>query len=356
MKVLIKKNILETIIINTSSYLDKKDLSSITSHIFINTKDSTLTIKATDNEIGLSYKSQNVNIVDEGIATANGKKLLDIIKSLKDGEVILETIQNHLYIKQNNSKYRLPMQKADDFPDFPTIENKKRFNINAANLSKSLKKITNSIENTNSKIELTGALIDIKNNNINLVGTDTKRLSVYTLDIDSQSEPFSIIIPKKAIVEIQKIFYENIEIYYDENIFIAISQNFEFFTKLINGRYPDYERVIPKESKININLNREKMIEGIKTISMLSEIIKITINKENITFESINNDNSEAKTVIEQNFDIEDNIILGVKNRFILDFLSSIEDSEFTLSYNDVGLPFVLSCEELKTVIMPINI
>lgn len=356
MKVLIKKNILETIIINTSSYLDKKDLSSITSHIFINAKDSTLTIKATDNEIGLSYKSQNVNIVDEGIATANGKKLLDIIKSLKDGEVILETIQNHLYIKQNNSKYRLPMQKADDFPDFPTIENKKRFNINAANLSKSLKKITNSIENTNSKIELTGALIDIKNNSINLVGTDTKRLSVYTLEIDSQSEPFSIIIPKKAIVEIQKIFYENIEIYYDENIFIAISQNFEFFTKLINGRYPDYERVIPKESKININLNREKMIEGIKTISMLSEIIKITINKENITFESINNDNSEAKTVIEQKFNIEDNIILGVKNRFILDFLSSIEDSEFTLSYNDVGLPFVLSSEELKTVIMPINI
>ena len=65
MKVLIKKNILETIIINTSSYLDKKDLSSITSHIFINAKDSTLTIKATDNEIGLSYKSQNVNIVDD---------------------------------------------------------------------------------------------------------------------------------------------------------------------------------------------------------------------------------------------------------------------------------------------------
>jgi DNA polymerase-3 subunit beta len=248
------------------------------------------------------------------------------------------------------------MQKADDFPDFPTIQNKKRFNINAANLSKSLKKITNSIENANSKIELTGALIDIKNDNINLVGTDTRRLSIYTLDIESNSEPFSIIIPKKAIVEIQKIFYENIEIYYDENIFIAISQNFEFFTKLINGRYPDYTRVIPKETKINITLNREKMIEGIKTISMLSEIIKITITPENISFESINNDNSEAKTIIEQNFDINETIILGMKNRFILDFLSSIEDSEFTLSYNDQGLPFVLSCAELKTVIMPINV
>jgi DNA polymerase-3 subunit beta len=81
------------------------------------------------------------------------------------------------------------------------------------------------------------------------------------------------------------------------------------------------------------------MIEGIKTISMLSEIIKITITPENISFESINNDNSEAKTIIEQNFDINETIILGMKNRFILDFLSSIEDSEFTLSLSGGYIP-----------------
>ncbi len=356
MKVLIKKNVLESIVINTNPYLDKKDLSSITSHIFLSARDGVLNIKATDNEIGLEYKVKNATIADEGMATANGKKLLDIIKSLKDGDIMLETIQNHLYIKQNNSKYRLPMQKPEDFPEFPSLENKKKFDINAGSLSKSLKKISSSIENVNSKIELTGALIDIKKDHINLVGTDTKRLSVYQLEINSQNDPFSIIIPKKAITEIQKLFFENIKIYYDENIFIAVSQNFEFFTKLINGRYPDYTRVVPNEIKQNIILNREKIIEGIKTISMLSEIVKITIAPDNISFESINDDNSEAKTFIEYRSNVSDQIILGVKNRFILDFLSSIEDSEFNLGYNEPNLPFILSSGDLRTVVMPVNI
>lgn len=356
MKVLIKKNVLESIVTNTNPYLEKKDLSSITSHIFISAKDGILSIKATDHEIGLAYNVKNAVINDEGTATANGKKLLDIIKSLKDGDIMLETIQNHLYIKQNNSKYRLPMQKAEDFPSFPNLENKKKFDINAGLLSKSLRKISNSIEAVNSKIELTGALIDVKKEYINLVGTDTKRLSIYKLETNSDNENSNIIIPKKAITEIQKLFFENIEIYYDENILIAVSQNFEFFTKLINGKYPDYNRVIPNETKQNLVLNREKMIEGIKTISMLSEYIKITFNAENISFESINEDNSEAKTLIEYKNNISEEIVIGMKNRFILDFLTSIEDSEFSLGYNDSALPFILSSGDLKTVIMPVNI
>ncbi|ANE33402.1 DNA polymerase III subunit beta [Campylobacter hyointestinalis] len=356
MKVLIKKNVLESIVTNTNPYLEKKDLSSITSHIFISAKDGILSIKATDHEIGLAYKVKNAVINDEGKATANGKKLLDIIKSLKDGDIMLETIQNHLYIKQNNSKYRLPMQKAEDFPSFPNLENKKKFDINAGLLSKSLRKISNSIEAVNSKIELTGALIDVKKEYINLVGTDTKRLSIYKLETNSDNENSNIIIPKKAITEIQKLFFENIEIYYDENILIAVSQNFEFFTKLINGKYPDYNRVVPNETKQNLILNREKMIEGIKTISMLSEYIKITFNAENISFESINEDNSEAKTLIEYKNNISEEIVIGMKNRFMLDFLTSIEDSEFSLGYNDSGLPFILRSGDLKTIIMPVNI
>lgn len=100
MKVLINKNMLESIVTNTNPYLEKRDLSAITSHIYISAKDGVLNIKATDHEIGLAYKLSNAKIVDEGYATANGKKLLDIIKSLKDEEVTLETVNNYLYIKQ----------------------------------------------------------------------------------------------------------------------------------------------------------------------------------------------------------------------------------------------------------------
>ena len=88
MKVVINKTVLESIITNTNPYLDKKDLSSITSHILLCAKNGVLSIKATDHEIGLSYNIKNVTIEDEGFATANGTKLLSAIKGLNDDDVI----------------------------------------------------------------------------------------------------------------------------------------------------------------------------------------------------------------------------------------------------------------------------
>lgn len=355
MKAIINKNALESIVTNTNPYLEKKDLSAITSHIYIQAKDATLNIKATDHEIGLAYKLSNVKIIDEGYATANGKKLLDIIRSLKDEEVMLETVNNYLYIKQKNSKYKLPMYKFEDFPIFPTANGKNKFDIDSVMLGRSLKKILPNIDNNNPKFELNGALIDIKQGYINIVGTDTKRLSVFRFDTQTQDE-FSLIIPKKAINEIQKLFFDKIEIYYDENILIAQSSNFEFFTKLINGKFPDYERVTPKEIKKRIRLSRDKMVEGIKTISILSENIKIIFAPQNITFESIIEDNSEARTVIEFETGLEEEFFVGVKSRYLMDFLTNIEDDNFELGFNDTNLAFTVSSNELKTIIMPINL
>lgn len=355
MKAVINKNALESIVTNTNPYLEKKDLSAITSHIYICAKDGILNIKATDHEIGLAYKLTNVKILDEGNATANGKKLLDIIRSLKDEEVTLETVNNYLYIKQKNSKYKLPMYKFEDFPKFPTIEGKNRFDIDAIMLGRSLKKIFPSIDTNNPKFELNGALIDIKQNYINIVGTDTKRLSVFKFETPTQSE-FSLIIPKKAISEIQKLFYDKIEIYYDENILIAQSANFEFFTKLINGKFPDYDRVIPKEIKKRLKLSRDKMIEGIKTISILSDSMKIIFAPQTITFESIIEDNSEARTVIDFQTGLDEEFFVGVRNRYLIDFLTNIEEDSFELGFNDSNLAFTVSSNELKTIIMPINL
>lgn len=355
MKVAINKNALESVINNANPYLEKRDLSAITSHIFIAAKDGILSIKATDHEIGLAYKLSNVKIIDEGNATANGKKLLDIIRSLKDEEVTLETLNNYLYIKQKNSKYKLPMYKFEDFPNFPTVENKNKFEVDAVMLGRSLKKIFPSIDSNNPKFELNGAFIDIKQNYINIVGTDTKRLSVFRLETPTQSE-FSLIIPKKAIGEIQKLFFDKIEIYHDDTTLIAQSSNFEFFTKLINGKFPDYNRVIPQEIKKRLRLSRDKMIEGIKTVSIMSESTKIVFAPQTVSFESIVEDNSEAKTSIDFATGLESEIYVGVKNRYFLDFLQNIEEEHFEFGFNDSNLAFTVSSNELKTVIMPINL
>jgi len=355
MKILINKNVLETVLLNTQPYLEKKDLSQITSHLYISSLENSFVVKATDFEIGLEYSTKNIKIIDKGIATANGKKLLDIIKILKDEDIILETINDYLYIKQNSSKFKLPMFNPNEFPEFPRIEEKQKFEVNSTNLVRSIKKISSAIDNNNPKFELNGALIDIKNGFLNLVATDTRRLAIVKIE-NQIEENFSIIIPKKAINEIQKLFFDDIEIFYDQNTFIAKSNNFQFFTKLINGKFPDYERIIPKEKNFRLLLNREKMIEAIRQISIVSNEMKITFKANTILFESLNDDNIEAKTEIEFTTGLSNEIFLAVNSKYILDFLSNIENNNFTLGFNDTGLPFSLESENFMTIVMPIMI
>ena len=249
------------------------------------------------------------------------------------------------------------MFETRDFPSFPTIDGKNSFDVNAGILGRSLKKIYPSIDTNNPKYELNGALIDVKEDFLNLVGTDTKRLSVYKLITQSKAGELDtkILIPKKAIGEIQKLFSDKIKIYYDENVLLAVSENFEFFTKLINGKFPNYERVIPSDTAYKILIPRDKMVSGVRAINAMCEEMKVTIKKDGMVFESINEDNSEAKTEIEAAIDINGEIVFGVKNRFLLDFLSNIESEIFELNFNSSDTAFVLSADGLKTVIMPIN-
>jgi DNA polymerase III subunit beta len=355
MKVAINKSVLENVLINTQPYLEKKDLSQITSHLYVCAQEDIFSVKATDYEIGLEFNTKNIKIADNGIATANGKKLLDIVKGLKDEDIILETINDYLYIKQNNSKFKLPMFNHNEFPEFPTIENKPKFEINSTLLVRGIKKIANAIDTNNPKFELNGALIDIKNGFLNLVATDTRRLALVKLENQIQDD-FSIIIPKKAIAEIQKLFFDDIEMFYDENTLIAKSSNFTFFTKLINGKFPDYERIIPKEKNYRLLLSRDKMVDSIKQIAIVSHEMKITFKPKTITFESLNDDNIEAKTEIEFETGLDKDIFLAVNSKYILDFLSNIENNQFTLGFNDTGLPFTLENENFITIVMPIMI
>lgn len=355
MNIDINKSVLEHMLINAQSFLEKKDASQITSHILLQATGLDLKIKATDHEIGLESITTNVKIEENGLASANGKKLLDIIKILKDSDITLKTEDDFLYIRQKRSKFKLPMFNANEYPDFPTVENKAQFDIKTYDFLNSLKKISSAIDINNPKQELNGALVDIIDGNIKFVATDTKRLAVYILEKNIEFD-ISLIIPKKGITEIQKLFFDDMKIFYDENILIIKSENFTFFTKLINGKYPDYQRIIPKEFKIEITLNREQMIEHLKQVSTISDKINITYSNEAITFESLNEDNIEAKTQLDFQNSLTEEISTAINSRHMLDFLSQIEKNEFKLSYNEKTLPFTLSSDNFITVIMPITL
>jgi DNA polymerase-3 subunit beta len=355
MKFQISKSILENVLIHAQPFLEKKDTSQITSHVYINVANNNLTLKATDHEIGFLVETNNLNIIEEGSATANGKKFLDIVRILKDEMIDLELKGDNLHVSQSHSKFKLPVFSYNEFPAFPSHEDKSSIAINSHSLIESLKKITPAIDNNNPKFELNGALIDIKANEINFAATDTRRLAVVSIDNNGSNE-LSIILPKKAIVEIQKLFFDDIEIYYDDTNLIIRSKQYTFFTKLINGKFPEYSRIIPKEIANTLVLPKALMIESIKQIITISTDLKVTFLNDTITFESLSDDNIEAKTDITHTTNFTEPFSLAVNSRYLLDFLNSINSTEFTIGLNESNLPFVLSENNFKTIVMPIVI
>jgi len=352
MKIRVTKQLIESILINLQPFLEKKDASQITSHIYFEAQNDLCTIKATDGEIGLVINSSNIIIEEEGTFTANGKNLLEYIRMLQD-EITLETIENDLIIKQNRTKYKLPTFNSANFPAFPVIEDKPQISLDSINLIQGFKKISSAIDNNNPKFELNGALLDIKSTSTMLVGTDTRRLAIATMESENSFE-FSLIIPKKAILEIQKLFMNKINIYYDDTNLIIQNENYYFFTRLINGNYPDYQRIIPSESKISIRLPKKEMIESIKKVTPVSQEIKLTFSENEIIFEALTADNKEAKDQLVLNTGLTTEFALNVNSRYLLDFIAQVEESEFELLLNEPTLPFVLKDNNFITVIMPI--
>jgi len=352
MKFIITKSIFENIISSMQPFLEKKDASSITSHIYLEVNDEKLILKATDYEIGLECNIESITEAMYGKATVNGSNLLGIIKRLKDSDIVIETTDNNLIIKQNKSTFKLPMYDADEYPSLILNENLKHLEISTINLINSIRKITPAIDNNNPKFELNGALIDIKSSKINFVSTDTRRLAISFLQNITNDEA-QFIIPKKAIIEIQKLFLDDANISYDENNLIISNKNMKFFTKLINGKFPDYERIIPANLKYNLSIPKNVLVESIKLVTSLFSNIKITFQPNSIIFESLDED-TESKTQIDIELNIDSDFYLAVNAKYLLDFLSQTTKENVTIGFNESNLPFYLEDEKFFTIVMPI--
>jgi len=352
MKFTIAKSMLENAVSSLQPFLEKKDASAITSHIYLEVVNSKLILKATDYEIGLETQITELTDTSDGKATVNGSNLLGIIKRLKNSEIIIEAVSNNLIIKQNKSNFKLPSYEANEYPSLAQMDNLKTLDINTINLINSIRKITPAIDNNNPKFELNGALIDIKANKINFVATDTRRLAVSHLQNISNDET-QIIIPKKAIIEIQKLFLDEASISYDETNLVISTSNMKFFTKLINGKFPDYERIIPNSLKYNLTLPKAILVESIKLVTSLFSNIKITFNANGIVFESLDED-SESKTQVDMSLSIDKDFYLAVNAKYLLDFLSLTNNENITVGFNESNLPFYLEDDKFFTIVMPI--
>lgn len=355
MKLSILKDNLETALSNFQTFLNKRDSSQITSHIFFETINNKLLLRATDFEISIQAQIETTKIEEEGKGTVNGEKILEIIKRLNnDKEIDFYTKDEMLYINQEKTEYKLSMFNPDEFPKFPSYNTNTKIQISSSQFIEAIKKINPAVGINNPKIELNGAYIDIKEYSINIVATDTRRLAITKYDSQSIST-LSMIIPKKGLNEIQKLCTNDIELFYNENQLIVQTKTYLFSTKLTNGKFPDYERIIPKSFNHTLELPTHEFIRGLKLVNSVSNEIKITFKQNEILFESINSDNfDKAKTHFEIQTSFQTEFILGINSKNLLDFLEQITDIKFTFCVNESNSPFMVKSGNFSTIIMPV--
>ena len=350
MIVKIEKPQIENILNQLIPFTEKRDNTQITSHILIKANEN-LILKATDKEIGLKIKT-DANIIEKGEITINGKKFLNIIKTLKNKEIEIEEKKGQITIKQDNSIYQLTSFNTKEFPNFPDTQNLNKLEIEINEFINAIRKIYPVIDTNNPKYELNGALFDLKEQS-NFVSTDTRRLAIYYSNAKAKEE--KIIVPKRSLAEMKRVIKEDMKIYFNKTYIILENENTFFFTKLINGNFPIYEKIVPKELRYEVDLPKNEFLSHLKQVSIISNKIKIIIDKEKIEFESISDETTKAKT----NFKIETNIenfTFAVNSKYILDFLNTIDDEYFKLGLNEPNIPFVLKDKNFITIVMPLNI
>lgn len=364
MKITINKNLLENIISNFQPFLEKRNQSEITSHILIKTEKNNIIIKATDYDIGIMTKISSENFNEDEEITVNGKELLNIIKNLRDDKIIITNNKNdELEIQQNKTKITLPSFISKNYPEFPKNYENSKINIDSNEIINSLKKIFPVIDINNSRMELRNSLIDIKEYKFNFVATDTKRLEIISFNNPSV-EKLSFMIPRRAIIEIQKFFTESANIYLKDEILILENEKYLFYIKIPNGNFLDYERVIPKDNQIKykIHINKEKTIESLKIINSISKKVKIIFTKDKIVFEAISDTDSKAITEIDidkelnKNFldELNENIEICVLSQHILEYIKNIDTKTFEFGINEnKNSACLLKSENFILIVIP---
>jgi len=339
---------------NAYGVIEKKTTLPILSNILIEAKESKIKITATDLDIIYFEEITPHEIKKEGSTTTSASILYDILRKLKSNEKVELTLltANKLKLISGNSKFNLLCMAPDNFPLSDENDNQEKFEISSQKLLKLLNKTKISISNDETRHYLNGIYL----HKINLenkyflcgVATDSHRLSSSSIEINANINIESIILPKKTIFQLISLLEQS-----PNSIKVSISKakiKFEMgsgilISKVIDGRFPDYNKVIPKNNDkiLEINLNEFKnSIERVTTVSTdRKEGLKMSISKDTVQF-SVNNPNSgEGVENISAKFNSND-LNISFNSRYLSDIASQIENESIIIYLKDPGSPVLI--------------
>ncbi|HEB12773.1 MAG TPA: DNA polymerase III subunit beta [Actinobacteria bacterium] len=330
-------------------------------------KDGFLILHGTDLELSIKVKCP-ASVEREGATVVPGKLIVDIVKFMPQGAVNIESVEgkNDIEIKSAKASFKLKGMAPEDFPTFPTVEEKRKVTIDAKQLIEMIKCTIRAISRDETRPVLTGAMLKVENKSLLMVATDSYRLAIKTMSVRSKKlDDISLLIPYQAIEETQKLLAEErgkIEITSDDNLMRIGSGEKELVARLIEGQYPDYKQLIPKEAKTGAEVVKEELIDAIKRVSLMAQknmSIKISIEDEGIRVQAATQGIGEASELVKVKAKGENISEMAFNAQFLVDGLQGMSGDkarvEFTGSVNP-GLIKSTSKEDYLYLLMPIRI
>tara|TARA_B100000989_G_scaffold290168_1_gene262946 strand:- start:498 stop:1610 length:1113 start_codon:yes stop_codon:yes gene_type:complete len=333
--------------------IEKRSTLPILSNILLEAKSSKLTITATDLDLIFIHVINNIEIMEEGKTTTTSSIMYDIIRKFSSGKKINLTLTNSskLHLESEKSIFNLNCISASEFPLTDEDFNKNIFLIKSKKLLKLLNKCKFSVSNDETRHYLSGIYlhqteVDDKNY-LTAVATDSHRMSISKIRLDEKIDFDPIILPKKTIFQLCSLL-EN----YDGNVKISNIKSkikFEFensilISKLIDGKFPNYIQVIPKDNQKKLEINLKLFLSSVDRVASVSldkkDGVKFNLTKDILNL-SVNNTNSgDGKETLVVKFDHD--LEISFNSRYLIDIASQLDGENIELFLNDTGSPALI--------------
>jgi DNA polymerase III subunit beta len=345
--------------------VERRQTMPILANVLLAAKNGEVAITATDLEVELVAVTE-VNVDAAGEVTVPGRKLLDICRALPDDAMIsISQSGDKLNVKSGRSKFSLTTLPAAEFPTIDDINASQSISVGQDALARLLEKTHFSMAQQDVRYYLNGLLLETSGKSLRAVATDGHRLALCEVELDSGKMPDQqVIVPRKGVLELQRLMggSGDLEIELGSNHVRIQLEGIRFTSKLIDGRFPEYERVIPQDTKNALRADRGLFRSALQRTAILSNEkyrgIRLIIRDKGMVLQAHNPEQEEAEEELEIEYKGEE-IEIGFNVNYLLDALAVIESDEVILSLVDGNSSCLLGepgKDDCKYVVMPMRL
>jgi DNA polymerase-3 subunit beta len=320
--------------------VEKRNTMPILANILIKVTESEVELIGTDLEVGLKTHFP-AQIEETGSITISGKKLFEIVRSLAEEKQVIFTERKDLMMEINSleSEFKVLCLPKEDYPQMPEPKFERNIVLPLDKFQEMIERVYYAITQEQ-RYYLNGALMLLREGQIELVSTDGHRLAYTNLPLEGLKVENEIksIVSKKTLNELRKFEDETVEFDLDDNNLFFRVRNRTLISRIIEGKFPNYEAVIPKENPEILEISRDKITNAIRRVSLLSTErsrgIRFNIEPNQIKLYSSNPEIGEARDRVPVDYK-GNSIEIGFNSQYLLDFLTAIKSEKILLELKD---------------------